>query len=101
MISIKPKAEGNIILCVENLWIQYNYMPKLTVKLFLSINGKTSHQKETENKRAIAINCNLYPKYILKGEEYMNISASSRQKKIRIFSLGRKNNILIKRKERK
>ena len=69
MIRIKPKAEGNIILCVENLWIQYNYMPKLTVKLFLSINGKTSHQKETENKRAIAINCNVYPKYILKGEK--------------------------------
>ena len=44
-------------------------MPKLTVKLFLSINGKTSHQKETENKRAIAINCNVYPKYILKGEK--------------------------------
>ena len=80
-------------------------MLKLTVKLFLSINGKTSHQKETENKRAIAINCNLYPKYILKVgrtiQEYINIFSLESAEKIRIFSLGGKNNILIKIKERK
>ena len=72
MIRINPKVEGNIIMCVENQLIQYNYMPELTVKLFLSIKGKTSHQKETENKRAIAIDCNLYPKNILKRKSPQN-----------------------------
>ena len=37
------------------------YVFNLTVKLFLSLNGKTSHQREKQ--RAIAINCNLCPEH--------------------------------------
>ena len=56
----KPKAEMDIILCVENPLINtiQLYVFNLTVKLFLALNGQTSHQRE---KRDIATNCNLYP----------------------------------------
>ena len=59
----KPKAEMDIILCVENPLIKTDtiYVFNLTVKLFLSLNGKTSHQREKQ--RAIAINCNLCPEH--------------------------------------
>ena len=52
----KPKAEKDITFCVENLLIQYlitRYHDFLTVKLFLSRNGKTSHEIE---KRVTAMN---------------------------------------------
>ena len=55
----KPKAEMDIILCVENPLIKYVF--NLTVKLFLSLNGKTSHQREKQG--AIAMNCNLCPEH--------------------------------------
>ena len=49
----KPKAEMDKPIQL--------YVFNLTVKLFLSLNGKTSHQREKQ--RAIAINCNLCPEH--------------------------------------
>ena len=51
-----------MILGVENLLIQCNVF-NLTVKLFLYLNGKTSHQKEKQH--AVAIDCNCGQKKIL------------------------------------
>ena len=81
------------------------YVFNLTVKLFLSLNGKTSQQKEKNNVplALIAIytqthskTANERPKFIRIIQEYLQPKVG---RKIRIFSMGQKNNILIKRKE--
>ena len=49
-ISIYPRARvraENIILHVENLQIQCNYMFNLSIKIFFSLNGKTKNRKTT------------------------------------------------------
>ena len=96
--------------------IQYNFMFLLNcIKLFLSLNGETSQQNEitctsyskmfNANDSSMNGTCDTYVQYLAQKtstslriiQEYFQPKIG---RKIRIFSLGWKNNTLIKKKKR-
>ena len=83
------------------------YFCNLTVKLFLSLYDKTSHQKE--NNVSLPLTATYASQYIRKRKRRgynLNLINAWQEyfqpkigRKVRIFSLGRKNDVLVKRKE--